>query len=127
MTQKDWKATLAPIGVVGSNGRIIDPSCRVTVLRGSSLWSPDRAPLGRVEEVSIKDNYIVVMGKLLSGVTIPPDVFPTFDGGPCDEYLLTPVGEDESDVGILTLHTLEIISVRTGFIPVWDDSAIRFN
>lgn len=119
MTQQTWIAVLAPIGIAGSTGQIIDPECVITVRDGAPLFAPNGSLVGLVTGASVVDGYLTVTGTLYPDRDIP-NALPTFDS------VFAPLHSDDPDVGTFTFHTLTVNAVRTGFEPAWSDSKIMF-
>lgn len=118
-----WAATIAPVGVPGSNGQIIASDCEVTVRDGAPLFGTSGVPIGRVDNVSVVGGHLVATGTLDPGQGLP-SALPTFDVSVDDTT--DPDDGDGQRAGSTTFRHMVIHAVRANFTPVWSDPEIRF-
>jgi hypothetical protein len=119
MTKK-WGATLAPVGPTNIGVFTIAPDCKIILVGRPPLLFPFGEVAGEVTSASIRDGYLTVEGTLIEGVAFPFGS-PTFAAAP-GPWNPT-VGPD----GRLVFRTCEILSVRDGLVPLWNDPKIRFH
>lgn len=111
-----WTAILAPVGVRGSTGQVIAENCRITVRPGAPLLDVDGVPIGVVDAVTVKDGYLVASGTVVPGAT--PMGKPTF-------AISNPTIGDGEEFTV-SFEDGELLTVRCGNVPVWDDPRIGF-